>query len=229
MMKKKTPWPSMLLLVPALLAAAPVAAQEEVMRFERCIDSHGRERPTLADYGQRQLVRTIDESGQMTIRYNPEVLPQLTPSARLFFYASQCARDERETGGETDIVAGARRADCSGLDALLASSLLQPDEIPRLQAELSSLDDAAWARLSGPRRAFDLARCTRPVRGTLQLPPAATPSASERTRNDCVRGCADRLWTCQKSCRDGTCAACLATYEQCDAACADTAATPPGQ
>lgn len=215
-------WFGMLAAILSLLATG-VHADDELLRLESCVDARGRSVPTAANYSQPLLVRTVVEDGRATIRYNPEALPRLSAAARLFFYAAQCARAGETGGSDAASADSARRADCGGVAALLAGGLLRRDELPGLQAELNALGDADWRRLPGPPRGFALSTCPPAGRGVLHLPLADTPSAREVARNDCVRGCADRLWRCQKSCRGDACTACLTTYELCDAACGDGA------
>src|SRR5574343_555620 len=63
------------------------------------------------------------------------------------------------------------------------------------------------------------ANCQPTGGNVLRLPLAAQPTARQVEWNACVRACADRLWTCQKSCEAATCGTCQATYEQCKTAC----------
>lgn len=206
-------------LVLALLASVAPAA-EEVTIFESCVDGRGHTVPVIADYGQRALVlRTTADDGRPAIRYNPEALPRLTPAVRLFFYAGQCAGG----AGSDGTPAGVRLADCSGLDTLLAANLLKPGDLPTLAAELAAIGDADWEQLPGPRRGLPDS-CPPAGRGVLRMPLADAPTAQGSARNDCVRGCADRLWKCRKPCRGNACAACLPAYERCATACDD----PPG-
>ncbi|HEX5803642.1 MAG TPA: hypothetical protein VFY24_11510 [Azospira sp.] len=213
----------------ALLASGAPAA-EEVTIFESCVDGRGNSVPVVADYGQRTLVRrTTGDDGRPAIRYNPEVLPRLTPAARLFFYAGQCADSGAGSGAGSDgTPAGVRRADCSGLDTLLAAHLLQPGDLPTLAAELAAIGEADWELLPGPRRGLP-ASCPPAARGELRLPLADAPTAEGVARNDCVRGCGDRLWKCRKSCRGEACAPCQPAYDRCAAACGEPPATAPAR
>lgn len=211
-----------------LLTASPAhAADDEILVLENCVDGRGRTVATEADYAQAALVvRAVDDDGQPYLRYNPDALPRLSAAARQFFYAGRCAADDRRDGASP---AEARRADCSGLAALLAGGLLDASAVPPLQRELETLGDADWAQLPGPRRTFDLAHCPPPRGNVLRLPLPATPSAQQTARNDCVRGCADRLWTCDRRCRGESCARCQTDYELCNAACGDAAGGSPGR
>ena len=203
-----------------LLMSGPSTAAE-VTTFENCMDGRGNTLPAMADHQQAMLVRTATERGRPVIRYNPEVLPQLALPARLFFYAHQCARQGLGDTGQATTVAHARQADCIGLNTLLADELLKYTDLPALQAALS-FTDAEWELLPGPPRRFDLSNCRATDRGVLHLPSASPPSARQTAWNDCVRACADRLWTCQKSCSGSVCDACLETNGQCKAACGTT-------
>ena len=196
-----------------LLMAAPVLASE-LMTFENCTDARGRAIAIEPDSGQPMLVQSIDREGQPLIRYNPRVLPRLSNTARMFFYAHQCARQGREA---ILSAAQAQETDCIGLNTLLDSNLVVREALPALQAELE-FTTAEWELLPGPPRAFGLASCHRT--GVLRLPAATMPPARQIEWNACLRNCADRLWSCQKGCRgDGACDACVAAYQQCKDAC----------
>jgi len=201
-----------------VLLTGSALADETVTRFESCFDGRGHQLLAVTDHEQAALVRTVDADGIAEIHYNPSAVPRLTPAARLFFYAGQCAR---QTLGDDSgqAAARARTADCLGVKTLLDSGTLQRTDLPGLQSELATLSEAEWARLPGPPRSFALTTCPSDVHGILHLPLATTPSPQQSARNACVHGCGDRLWTCQKSCRGDACARCLPTYESCAAAC----------
>lgn len=201
-----------------LLLCSGLTGAAEVTTFETCLDGRGGVLSAVADTRQPTLVRTVTEHGRAVIRYNPELLPNLTLPARLFFYAHQCARQGL---GETDAtisVARARQVDCIGLNTLLAGELLKHEDLPALQAALS-FTEAEWERLPGPPRAFDLSNCRARERGVLHLPSPDQPTAQQTAWNNCVRACADRLWACQKQCGGNACDSCLAVNSQCKAAC----------
>lgn len=200
------------MLIGATLAMLSFIASAEAPVFESCLDSHGRTIPAQADARLPVLVQTISQKGRPAIRYNPEILPQLSTNARLFFYAHQCARQGSETA------ASARRADCLALNTLLGSDQLKYKDLPALQAELK-FSDEDWSLLPGPARNIDLSNC-RPSSGdVLRLPLPSQPSPEQNARNTCVRACADTLWTCQKGRSNGATDDCLGAYDQCRSGC----------
>jgi hypothetical protein len=194
---------------------APAASAAETTTFESCIDGAGRMVTAEPDLRQTMLVRTALDGGRAVLRYNPGVLPRLTFATRLFFYAHQCARP---TG--TAAPAQVRRADCAGLSALIGAGLLQRDEAASLPGQLV-FTDAEWELLPGPPRVFDFASCR--VGNSLRLPLPAAPSDRQADWNACARGCADRLWTCQKTCRGEACEVCAETGRHCRAGCGNAA------
>lgn len=212
--------PRLLLLVAALLFShVGVLQATDASLFESCTDGRGRTLKAVGDSQQSVLVRSVVESGVPTIHYRSDLLPRLSQNARLFFYLHECARVGLgdPTGGR--VPERVRLADCKGLDALLASGVFKRSEIPALQAELS-FSEQEWALLPGLPRNFDLARCVGQRGNVLSLPPGVPPSARQTGWNDCVRACADRLWTCQKtSCSGAGCASCTGAYEACNTAC----------
>jgi hypothetical protein len=201
-----------------LLSWAATAA--DVTVFESCVDSRGKMLPAEADDQQAMLVRTaVDDQGQATIRYNPGVLPRLTFPARLFLYMHECSRHGLSGSGRMISAARARLADCMAVHTLVGSGQLKREDLPALQAELS-FTEAEWQLLPGPMRNFDFANCQAIRAGNvLRLPVDTPPSEKQAGWNNCVRACADRLWTCQKRCSGSACDACLETHSQCKAAC----------
>lgn len=203
----------------AMMFALPLlAAAAEPLIFDSCLDARGNSIPAVADAAQTMLVRGDSEQGRTVIRYNPEVLPDLAPASRLFFYAHQCARSGLPA--QANPAAAAAQADCLGLGSLLASKLLRPEDIPALQAGLA-FNDGEWARLPGPPRQFDLAGCRVSSSGVLRLPLATPPSPSQSAWNTCTRTCGDRLWTCQKQCGHADCERRINAFSTCKQACGE--------
>lgn len=211
-----------------LLLSSGLTGAAEVTTFETCMDGRGAVLSAVADTRQPTLVRTVTEHGRAVIRYNPELLPDLTLPARLFFYAHQCARHGLGDTDATMSVTRARQADCIGLNTLLAGDLLKHEDLPALQAALS-FTDTEWELLPGPPRSFDLSTCRATERGVLHLPSPNQPSAQQTAWNNCVRSCADRLWACQKNCSGNACDSCLAANGQCKAACGNTPDMDPAR
>jgi hypothetical protein len=202
-----------------LLTLARPGMAADVTTFDSCIDASGHMLAAEADYQQTMLVRTIDDQGQPAIRYNPGVLPRLTFGARLFLYAHECARHGL---GTPLSVAQAQRADCIGVNTLLAGEMLKREDLPSVQTELK-FTDAEWTLLPGPPRAFNLTTCRPTSGGGLKMPTTALPSEQQTAWNNCARACADRLWACQKHCGGANCESCLDANRQCKVGCGGAA------
>jgi hypothetical protein len=212
--------------VAATLSVAQCCVAADVATFDSCADVTGRTIAAEIDYTQTKLVRTSLDAGQPVIHYNPALLPGLTPSARQFFYAHECARHALGDAGKADLsLTRVRQADCVALATLLASGLLTRDQVAALQGELN-YSATEWESLPGPPRGFDLAACR--TGGVLRLPAAVSPSALQVEWNAAMRACADRLWTCQKGCRSEACVSdCAASHWQCEAKHGDAPRNPP--
>jgi hypothetical protein len=209
-------WPRILFLA-TMLSLAHASWAAETTTFESCTDVAGRTIPVEPDYAQPMLVRTTWENGHATIRHNPGVLPRLTFAVRQFFLAHECAHHAMGDAGSAASATRARQADCIGLSTLIASGLMQREDVAGLQRELN-FTAAEWERLPGPPRNIDFAGCRQG--NALRLPASAAPSTQQGEWNSCARGCGDRLWQCQRHCRGGGCeAACLDNHRQCEAAC----------
>jgi hypothetical protein len=210
------PLARILFLILAILPAGAKAAATTT--FEACTDTAGHTVAVVADDTLPRLVASSIEDGKPTIRYNQQLLPRLLPQTRLFFFAHECARHAMgEAGQLAHTVARSREADCLGLATLLEAGLIKRDELPAIQADLD-FSEADWTLLPGLPRSFDLAAC--PARGVVRLPIQALPEHVRTPWNSCVRGCADRLWQCQKACRNESCIeGCMDAARRCEGGC----------
>ena len=114
---------------------------------------YGRLLKAVSDPAQPILVRTAIDAEGPAIHYHPDLLPRLSPVARLFFYAHECARVGLGDPAEGRSIERVRLADCKAVDALLASGAVARRALPALQAELS-FSEKEWALLPGPPRNF---------------------------------------------------------------------------
>lgn len=203
----------------SLVAAGPAAAADATTTFESCVDGRGQTIIAQADTTQSELVRIIPGSGKVALHYNPDLLPRLSQQARIFLYMHQCARHGIGDAGQEMALARARLADCMAINAMIAGNAIKREDMSALQAELE-FSDSEWAQLPGPARKFELQNCSAKTSGNvLRLPLDTPPSGKQVNWNNCVRACADRLWTCQKGCRGTTCDTCLEAHRQCKEAC----------
>ena len=221
-MVQTTGWPAILGVAAALMLAAPLHAAETsttALTFDSCTDPEGRTITVEANRSQAKLVQTVEFQGEPIIHYNPDALPRLTSEVRLLFFAHECARHALKTAGKASLSAmQARQADCVGLNTLITAGLLQRDALADLQQQMV-FSAPEWELLPGPPRTIDVTSCP-PARGNvLKLPVATPPSTRQVAWNVCVNTCADRLWHCQKGCRDAACGNCTTTHTQCHAAC----------
>jgi hypothetical protein len=213
-----------LLAVALTLLMSGSALAGDVTTFESCVDGKGKTLPAAEDTQQAMLVRTVTDNDQATTRYNPDVLPRLSFTARLFLYSHECARHGLGGSGKMISLALARLADCMAANTLVGSEAVKREDLPALQAELG-FSEAEWQLLPGPMRNIDITHCRPTGGGALRLPVDTPPTDKQVGWNNCVRACADKLWSCQK--RGGGDSACLETHAQCKAACgpADKPAT----
>lgn len=203
----KRGWLGVLALILGLVAGA---ARAEAVDLDNCTDASGRQVPGEADTALAVLVKSGKKDGQTVIRYNPDLLPELSATARQFFYAQACARVA--LGSRAGAV---RAADCAAAEMLRSGGLLGEgsDALGRLQAELV-FGDETWAHLPGPRRSFDFGACSRSA--GLLLPEAKAATPQQRDWDACVRQCGDRLYRCPGR---GAGAGCQEAYDRCYAGC----------
>lgn len=200
-----------------LLALGTAQGQSEIQGG--CVDAQGRAVRSVEDMLLQVPAWAAIEGGEPVLRYNTAAIPRLSVRARLFFQGHECAR--HALGQAVDApptLEGARRADCWALAALWGADAFDAGgEGSALQAELT-FSAEEWRRLPGPPRTIDLDACRQ--RGVLRLPAGGLPSAAQHSSNRCVHACADRLWQCQKHCRDGACRGqCEAAYDHCEVRC----------
>ena len=190
-------------------------AYAETVELDSCFDAAGKAIPGQLDTALPVLVRAGMQVGRRVIRYNPDLLPEVSAGAKQFFFAHECARAAMGARpGSQATLAQARRADCVALSTLRSSGLLGgPNAVPALQAELV-FSDEDWSRLPGPRRSFDLPAC--PAQAGIRLPLAMPPSDGQMEWNSCVRTCGDQLLRCQHK---GASEGCQGGYDRCEAAC----------
>jgi hypothetical protein len=207
-------------LVVSICCALTMAHASEVTVFESCTDAAGKTVAAELDVTLPVLVRSLEDHGAATIRYNPSLLPRLKAATRLFFFARECDSHVNRTGLPADgepSIALARQADCRAVAALLGAGLLQRAELALLQSDLH-FSTEEWQLLPGPRRDFDFSAC--PRSDVLKMPLPSLPTAQQSSWNSCARHCGDRLWACQKPCHGEACTShCLDVYEECAAAC----------
>ena len=208
--------PVALLAALALLVCGHSAVRAQTI--EGCVDADGAPVTSTEDDALPNPALATTDAGRPVLRYNPAALPRLSPQARTFFYAHECARIALGVPAGERTAEAARRADCQAVAILHESKLLAGDEaVARLESELR-FSDAEWKSIPGPRRDFRLTDCT--ARGVLRLPGTAPPSEARLRHDRCVQVCGDRLWQCQNSCRDPGCrAGCESGFDRCESAC----------
>ena len=203
-----------------LMAVVAGSGLVRAQTFDGCVDAHGRAVPSIADDLLPGVAQATMEDGHAVLRYSTAALPHLSPMARMFFFAHECAR--LTLGHSIAAVRSAdtaRQADCWALVALQRSNLLAGEAALRdLQSELQ-FTDAEWRLLPGPKRAFHLDACT--LRGALRMPGSGPPSEAQLRADRCVHACGDRLWQCQIRCPDAGCRGrCESAFGRCEADCA---------
>lgn len=185
------------------------AAFAETVEIDTCVDASGRQIAAEADAGLRVLAKAGQRAGETVIRYNPDLLPDLSVAGRQFFYAYECAR-----AAQGQRSGGVRAADCAAAQMLITSGTLgQGASLSGLQAALV-FSDEEWKSLPGPRRRFDFASCSRS--GGLMLPEGKPATPQQRDWDACVRQCGDRLYHCPGK---GAGGGCQETYDRCYAGC----------
>lgn len=193
-----------------LLGLATATVRAEVIDLVNCSDVNGRLVRGKLDPSLNTIVASGLDGDQRVIRYNPELMPNLSVLARQFFFAQACARLALGDAPGAELAPErAHQADCVGVSILEASGLLrQHAMLQALEAELV-FSDEQWGQLPGPRREFNLTAC--PRKSTIRLPLATPPTAKKVELNACIRSCGDRLFACKGGC--------LSSFDQCVAAC----------
>jgi hypothetical protein len=215
-----------------ILAVGRALADNEVTpaavtTFESCTDSRGHLLAAEADTALPELARVVAGPNGASIHYNPDLLTRLSQNTRIFLYMVQCAAHGIDESGKKMSAAQARLADCMAANTLLTGNVVTRESLPALQSELT-FNNEEWKQVPGPIRKFDLLNCTTSItRGNvLHIPLDTPPDGKQVNWNNCVRACADKLWTCQKGCRGAACNACTDTHGECKGACGGSEPPP---
>lgn len=193
-----------------LLASLPLfAAEQTTFKLDGCVNAKGHAVKALADPALNLIAEAqLDEAGP-SIHYNPSLLPQLLPEARLFLFAHECARVYLEQSlivptSATEV----READCWAVDWLRQNGLLGAS-LQELEAALARYPQA-WP----PLRDLNLSACV--AAGASRSGGLALP-AGQGTHSDhwnaCVQACGATLYRCGRS------SSCVSHYDACVARC----------
>lgn len=146
----------MLVLLATLAWAAPAAAQ---ITYEGCRDMYGMPVASIMNAGINDVAIATVQSGRPVIFYNPNVLMQLPPIVRRFFYAHECGHHRlgHLLRGPASVHME-QEADCWGAHALRAQGV-SPAEFNVIAQAMSRLGPGDWTHLPGPNRAINLGRC----------------------------------------------------------------------
>ncbi len=110
--------------------------------------------PTLNDVAMAGWA----QNGAPVIYYNPNVLAQMPPATRVFFFGHECAHHALAHGVRNIPFQQEQEADCWSIRMLIAQGALTWADVPVIQRSLS-FSPGDWTHLPGPRRAFNLAAC----------------------------------------------------------------------
>lgn len=143
----------------------------QMITYDGCRDIRGVPVASVMDIGIRDVaVAGLAPNGAPIIRYNPQVLSWFHPKTRLWWYAHECGHHALgHNFGTTHPLRMEQDADCFGIRSLVEEGLVDDDDIPVIQADLSRAGPGDWTHLPGPVRAVNLRRC---LRGSSATPPS---------------------------------------------------------
>jgi hypothetical protein len=153
--------------------AVPAFAQAT---FDGCKDAKGNPVASTVDESLTDLAKaSMTPDGKPVIRYNPKILPQLSPPTRLFFFAHECAHFSRGDAVDASrTLERERNADCAGLRMLVHEQRVTDDGIVAIRRDLKNSTKEDWTHLPGPRRDIELLACL----GKGVLPPGRSLAPS---------------------------------------------------
>jgi hypothetical protein len=143
----------------AVLSACTQAAVAQVT-WDGCLDALGTPVASVNSPWINDVAMAGIEAGAPIIRYNTTVLALLHPTTRLFFYGHECGHHALGHALGTLTLNREQEADCYGIVTLVEEGLLDDDDVPKIQADLSR-SPGNWDHLPGPYRAINLRRCLR--------------------------------------------------------------------
>ena len=143
-----------------LLAASIQSPALAQVTYDGCRDFRGTPVASVLAPGiQDVAMATIAQGGQPVIYYNPNVLANLQPPTRLFFYGHECGH-HRLGHIQRGMPAGSEQeADCFGVRELVGAGLLSDADVSVVQRDIAAFARTDWSHLPGPIRAINLRAC----------------------------------------------------------------------
>jgi len=127
--------------------------------YEGCRDFRGQPVASIIDYSINDIAIARIENGQAVIRYNPNVLAQMSESTRKFFYLHECAHHALQHTIQNQSLQNEREADCWAISKMRDNMGLSLNQLKAIQNDISRFGRGDWNHLPGPSRAIDIENC----------------------------------------------------------------------
>lgn len=127
--------------------------------YEGCQDFRGQPVASVLDYSINDVAIARIEGGQAVIRYNPNVLAQMTDPTKRFFYVHECAHHALQHTIQAPSLQNERAADCWAIQTMRNQIGLSVNSLRAIQTDISRLGRGDWTHLPGPYRAIDFEAC----------------------------------------------------------------------
>ncbi len=127
--------------------------------YDGCTDFRGQPVISVLDYSIRDVAIARIEGGQAVIRYNPNVLSQMTEPTRQFFYVHECAHHALQHAIRAPSLQSERAADCWAINTMKDKMGLSNYRLNAIQRDIARQGRGDWTHLPGPHRAIDIENC----------------------------------------------------------------------
>ena len=149
-------------LLALILIGGPAATASAQVTFDGCVDFRGLPVASVLNVTLPDVAMAgAAPNGAPIIQYNPNVLIQLSPQTRVFFYAHECAHHALAHLVRNIPMQQEQEADCWAIRTLVGRGALNAGaDVSMVQRDLS-FSPGDWTHVPGPVRQFNLRACLR--------------------------------------------------------------------
>lgn len=151
--------------------------------FDGCIDFRGQSVASILDYSINDVAIARIERGQAVIRYNPNVLAQMSEATRQFFYVHECAHHALQHTVQRPSLSSERQADCWAIRTMKDNMGLSLNSLRAIQNDITRQGRGDWTHLPGPYRSVDIENCLDQVTDSQERIPCQHRMACSHTQH----------------------------------------------
>jgi hypothetical protein len=127
--------------------------------YEGCRDFTETSVASVLDNSINDVAMARIEYGSPVIRYNTNVLSQMSEPTRRFFYVHECAHHALRHTVNAPSLRNEKDADCWALNAMRNQMNLSIEEMRAIQQDIAAMGRGDWTHMPGPQRSIELEQC----------------------------------------------------------------------